>query len=65
VTDDYTFRVIDRALPPDKDDRYWPDRLFLISAGSALGLLFGVGLAVLLGPPRGRSGRNRLAANPA
>ena len=42
VTPEFAFRVIDPAVPPDIDDRYYPNRIALIFAGPILGLLFGV-----------------------
>lgn len=47
VTKEYAFRVVDRALPPDRNDRMSPRRLLLLALGLALGLLSGV-FAVLV-----------------
>ena len=37
VTQEYAFRVVDRALPPDSDDRVGPHRLQLIIGGAIAG----------------------------
>ena len=42
VTDEFAFRVIDHATPPDADDRYFPNRLIFAIAGVVLGLLIGL-----------------------
>jgi uncharacterized protein involved in exopolysaccharide biosynthesis len=45
VTHEYVFRVVDRALPPDKDDPIRPKKLLLIAAGPIVGFalaMFGV-----------------------
>lgn len=42
VTAEYAFRVIDTATPPDRDDRYFPNRLLMFIAGPVVGLLIGV-----------------------
>jgi uncharacterized protein involved in exopolysaccharide biosynthesis len=47
VTTEFTFRVADRALPPDPRDKVRPQRLLLLVLGVTLGLLFGA-FAVLL-----------------
>jgi uncharacterized protein involved in exopolysaccharide biosynthesis len=47
VTQEYAFRVVDRALPPDPDDAVGPSKLTLIALGPIIGLIFGV-FAVLV-----------------
>jgi uncharacterized protein involved in exopolysaccharide biosynthesis len=42
VTQEYAFRVIDRALPPEPDDAVGPSKLVLIALGPSVGLIFGV-----------------------
>lgn len=38
VTEDYSFRVVDRAIAADADDPVWPVKWLVVSAGAALGL---------------------------
>lgn len=47
VTQEYAFRVVDRAMPPDPEDVVRPKKLVLVSMGLLLGLMFGV-LVVLV-----------------
>jgi uncharacterized protein involved in exopolysaccharide biosynthesis len=47
VTEEFAFRVVDRALPSDKDDPLWPHKAVLTAAGLVFGLVVGV-LGVLL-----------------
>jgi uncharacterized protein involved in exopolysaccharide biosynthesis len=58
VTQEYAFRVVDRALPPDPKDVASPNRLLLFLLGPLLGLIFGA-LAALtvdaLTVPRNRT----------
>jgi LPS O-antigen subunit length determinant protein (WzzB/FepE family) len=49
VTEEYAFRVADRALPPDPRDIVRPDKRLLFALGPLLGLTFGAFVA-LLGP---------------
>lgn len=46
VTEEYAFRVLDRALPPDDDDPVRPRTLVMIVSAAAAGLLFGVIVAL-------------------
>ena len=48
VTKEYVFRVVDRALPADLDDRLRPKRLMLLIVGLFGGLILG-SIAVVLG----------------
>jgi uncharacterized protein involved in exopolysaccharide biosynthesis len=43
VTEEYAFRVVDRAMPPDRDDPEWPQKGKLIAGG----VVGGFALAVL------------------
>ena len=47
VTQEYAFRVVDRALPPEPDDAVGPSKLVLLALGPSVGLIFGV-FAVLV-----------------
>jgi uncharacterized protein involved in exopolysaccharide biosynthesis len=47
VTQEFAFRVIDHAMPPDRDDRHFPNRLYFVAAGPLVGLI--VGALCLLG----------------
>jgi uncharacterized protein involved in exopolysaccharide biosynthesis len=59
VTDEYAFRIVDRALPPDKIDVLKPKKALMLFAGLAVGLL--VGSAVVLAVD-GVGGRKRRTA---
>ena len=54
VTEEYAFRVVDRAMAPDVDDPLGPRKLVLLIAGLFLGLVVGIALAMIVsaGPPR-------------
>lgn len=52
VTQEYAFRVADRALPPDPRDVVRPDKPLLFALGPLIGLTAGALLAMLLGRPR-------------
>jgi capsular polysaccharide biosynthesis protein len=54
VTEEYAFRVVDRAMAPDADDPVRPKRLLLLLGGPFFGLVVGIALAVLIGAPRPR-----------
>jgi uncharacterized protein involved in exopolysaccharide biosynthesis len=41
VTQEYAFRVVDRALPPDPLDIVWPQKALLLIAGPVFGVIFG------------------------
>src|SRR6185436_1603620 len=49
VTLEYSFRVVDRALPADKDDPERPKKVVLIVAGVIIGLVLGVLAALIAG----------------
>lgn len=46
VTEEFAFRIVDRALPPQEDDSISPSKLLLVALGLAMGVIFGI-LAVL------------------
>jgi uncharacterized protein involved in exopolysaccharide biosynthesis len=54
VTEEFALRVIDRALPPDRDDPIRPKKLVLVVIGFLLGSIIGCGYA-LLSTPRKRA----------
>ncbi len=41
VTEEFAFRVVDRALPPDRKDTATPSKALLLAVGPVLGLMFG------------------------
>jgi uncharacterized protein involved in exopolysaccharide biosynthesis len=47
VTREYAFRVVDRALPPDRRDYVRPNKLLLFALGPIIGLIFGMILVLL------------------
>jgi uncharacterized protein involved in exopolysaccharide biosynthesis len=49
VTRDYSFRVVDRAIAPDKDDIVKPQKALLLLVGALLGLIVGVVPVFLFG----------------
>jgi uncharacterized protein involved in exopolysaccharide biosynthesis len=49
VTDEYSVRVVDRALPPDRRDVVWPNKVMLLLMGPAFGLLLGIFVALVAG----------------
>jgi len=54
VTEEYAFRVVDRALPADKDDPVRPQKLILIVAGILIGLVVGAAAALSAPGPLSR-----------
>jgi uncharacterized protein involved in exopolysaccharide biosynthesis len=48
VTEEYAFRVVDRALVPDRKDKVRPKKLLMIASGTVVGLLTGSILVLLL-----------------
>jgi uncharacterized protein involved in exopolysaccharide biosynthesis len=42
VTQQYAFRIVDRAMAPDSDDPVWPRKVLFFVIGPLLGLLLGV-----------------------
>lgn len=51
VTQEYSFRVVDKAMPPDKDDPLVPQKMVLFILGPVVGLLIGIALAAIFPPP--------------
>jgi uncharacterized protein involved in exopolysaccharide biosynthesis len=47
VTEEYSFRVVDRALPPDLDDKVRPQRAIIAGGGLMLGLIIGAAIALI------------------
>jgi uncharacterized protein involved in exopolysaccharide biosynthesis len=56
VNEDYAFRVVDRATPPDLDDPVRPNKLAYAIGGLLLGVFVGVALVLLLDDPPLRDG---------
>jgi uncharacterized protein involved in exopolysaccharide biosynthesis len=62
VTEEYAFRVVDKAMAPDKKDVFWPKKLVMLAAGFALGALVGVvGVLLVDGVDRKREFSNAKA----
>lgn len=62
VTEEFAFRVIDHAMPPDKDQRYFPNRTMMAAMGPFIGLIVGalciLGFSALKsGPPASKPPR--------
>jgi uncharacterized protein involved in exopolysaccharide biosynthesis len=49
VTQEYSVRVVDRALPPDRRDMVWPQKALLLLMGPAFGLLLGIFVTLVAG----------------
>jgi uncharacterized protein involved in exopolysaccharide biosynthesis len=47
VTEEYSFRVVDRALPPALDDKVRPNKAILAGSGLVLGLIIGAAIALI------------------
>jgi uncharacterized protein involved in exopolysaccharide biosynthesis len=58
VSPEYAFRVIDKAMVPDKDDLAPPRKLVVALAGPPIGLLVGVALVLLYARLKRRNLRN-------
>ncbi|MBS0388235.1 MAG: hypothetical protein JSR15_07115 [Proteobacteria bacterium] len=54
VTEEYAFRVVDKALPPDEDDPERPKKLLMAAVGLLMGLLTGAVWALLRTQPADR-----------
>jgi uncharacterized protein involved in exopolysaccharide biosynthesis len=54
VTQEYAFRVVDRAMPADRDDPVWPHKFQLIAGGAVVGLALGIFWIFLSGSLRPR-----------
>jgi uncharacterized protein involved in exopolysaccharide biosynthesis len=51
VTEEYAFKVVDRAMAPDRDEPLKPKRSLLLLIGVFIGLVVGIGAALMAGPP--------------
>ena len=51
VTPEYSLRVVDRAIAPDKDDPVSPRKSRWLASGPLFGLALGIGLVILFGAP--------------
>lgn len=47
VTEEYSFRIVDRALPPDRKDKVRPNKAILLGSGLVLGLLIGAATVLI------------------
>ncbi len=54
VTQDYSFRIVDKAIASDKDDQVKPQKRFLVMLGALLGLMVGVVGVLLFGFANGQ-----------
>ena len=54
ISDEYAFRIIDRALPPDKNDVVWPRTALMLLVGTSVGFVAGLTLVMA-----GYAARNR------
>jgi len=54
VTREYAFRVADRALPPDPDDKIRPNKPVLVLLGWLFGTMVGAVLSLIVRPRRSR-----------
>jgi len=55
VQKEYAYRVLSPGIPSDRDKFFAPNRRFVISAGVAVGLLFGMILAFIVPLPANRN----------
>lgn len=55
VTQEYAFRIVDRALPPDPDDEVRPNKPLLLVIGFVLGLLLGTVMVLAVAAHGGQS----------
>jgi len=61
VTEEYAFRIVERALPPDPGEAIGASKLVLLALGPSVGLIFGVFVALVLNVLFGRRGAARAA----
>jgi uncharacterized protein involved in exopolysaccharide biosynthesis len=64
VTPEYSFSVVDRALPADEDDPVRPKRLPLLIAGPLVGFGIGTLAAVISNRRRWETARTPLTSHP-
>ena len=62
VSQDYAFRIVDKAMPPDADDIWKPRRVRLIAMGFVAGGLLGCALVLMFAVVRGEFGVSRQPA---
>ncbi len=53
VRDQYSFRIIDPAVVPDRSDYIWPRRRLIVVLGALVGLIAGVFVAFVVNAARG------------
>jgi uncharacterized protein involved in exopolysaccharide biosynthesis len=51
VTEEYSFRIVDRALPPDRHDKVFPNKVLFLVGGGMLGFLIGAAFALVAASP--------------
>ena len=54
VTQEYAFRVVDRAMAPDADDPAQPKKIYLVAAGLLVGSLLGALTVLLFGADKSK-----------
>lgn len=54
VTEEYSFRIVDRALPPDRKDKVRPNKAILLGSGLILGLIVGAAIVLIRAAWRNR-----------
>lgn len=54
VTEEYAFRIVERALPPDPDDAIGASKIVLLALGPSIGLIFGVFVVLVINALFGR-----------
>ena len=54
VTEEYAFRVVDKAMPADEKDVLRPRKILLVIAGFVLGTLLGIGAVVVVDGVNGK-----------
>ncbi len=57
VTREYSFRIVDRAIPPDRDDMVRPRKGQMLVLGPLLGLIMGGVVALIWPKPTSRRGK--------
>ena len=59
VAKEYAFRVVDKALPPDKHDQVRPKRRLLVVTGALIGVFLGIVAAFIRAAVDGARGRSK------
>jgi uncharacterized protein involved in exopolysaccharide biosynthesis len=54
ISEEYAFRIVDHALPPDRNDVVWPRTLLMLLVGTSIGLVVGLTLVMLAYAARNR-----------